>query len=122
MLTRLVRQVFPVAPGGAGRIAAAIFSLALVFMPAVPAPAQAADTVVGGCLWSWGAYMCTERWSNGASNGRERPAADPRDAAESAERERKWAARCKPEIRQDRFGVSRYRYAAPGCEFGKSED
>jgi Domain of unknown function (DUF6894) len=40
----------------------------------------------------------------------------------STERERDWIARCRPVIRQDRYGVGRYHYSAPGCEFGKSGD
>ena len=53
------------------------------------------------------------------------PAAAPRDAraqAEAGERERKWRERCRPVIRQDADGLSRYHYAKPGCEFGKFED
>jgi hypothetical protein len=30
----------------------------------------------------------------------------------------KWEERCRPTIAQDRYGVPRYQYAAPGCEFG----
>ena len=53
------------------------------------------------------------------------PAAAPRDtraAAEAGERERRWRERCRPVIRQDADGISRYHYAKPGCEFGKFED
>jgi hypothetical protein len=42
--------------------------------------------------------------------------------AGSADRERNWIARCRPIIRQDPYGVGRYHYVAPGCEFGKSDD
>jgi hypothetical protein len=44
-----------------------------------------------------------------------------KDIADTATRERLWEARCKPVIRQDQYGVRRYRYAAPGCEYGKYE-
>ena len=53
------------------------------------------------------------------------PAAAPRDAraqAEAGERERKWRERCRPVVRQDAHGISRYHYSKPGCEFGKFED
>ena len=35
---------------------------------------------------------------------------------------RKWLERCNPIVERDRYGVGRLRYAAPGCEFGVSED
>jgi len=40
-----------------------------------------------------------------------------RAAAEA--RDRRWVQRCRPSIRQDRYGMPRYVYAAPGCEFGR---
>lgn len=33
-----------------------------------------------------------------------------------------WEERCKPVIKKDRYGVRRYSYAKPGCEFGAGED
>ena len=39
-----------------------------------------------------------------------------RTAAEA--RDRRWVTRCRPTIRQDRYGMPRYSYAAPGCEYG----
>ena len=47
---------------------------------------------------------------------------DPQEEAESAERERQWEARCRPVVKQDQYGVSRYQYAAPGCEFGRFQE
>jgi hypothetical protein len=44
-----------------------------------------------------------------------------REIAEAAERERLWQARCRPVIRQDHYGVRRYHYAVPDCEYGKYE-
>src|SRR5262249_27335857 len=40
---------------------------------------------------------------------------------EAENRERLGRARCKPAMKMDRYGVDRYSYAAPGCEFGKYE-
>jgi hypothetical protein len=37
-------------------------------------------------------------------------------------RDRKWLERCNPIVERDRYGVGCLRYAAPGCEFGVSED
>jgi hypothetical protein len=43
------------------------------------------------------------------------------EIAESAARDRLWQARCRPVIHQDIYGVKRYIYSAPGCEYGKYE-
>jgi len=40
---------------------------------------------------------------------------------ETAEHERLWRARCHPVVKQDRYGVDRYVYAAPGCGYGRYE-
>jgi hypothetical protein len=48
------------------------------------------------------------------------PPAGP-EQREAAEHERLWRARCHPAVKQDRYGVSRYVYAAPGCDYGKYE-
>lgn len=47
----------------------------------------------------------------------------PRDAAEQAranQEDQRWVEHCQPTIHQDRYGVARYHYARPGCEFGVS--
>jgi hypothetical protein len=43
--------------------------------------------------------------------------AEEQEAAD--EREAAWVARCHPTTAPDKFGVERYRYSAPGCEFGR---
>jgi hypothetical protein len=49
------------------------------------------------------------------------PPASEAEAREVERTDRLWRAHCHPAIRQDRYGVNRYVYAAPGCEFGKYE-
>jgi hypothetical protein len=83
-----------------------------------------ADTLaVGGCVGGQGAVNCVVRVG---------PAGDPyvrtvpQPVGEEAkgqlsERDRRWMDRCRPVITQDRYGVPRYHYAAPGCEFGVIE-
>ena len=44
------------------------------------------------------------------------------EKAAQAERDHRWVARCHPIIVQDGYGVPRYRYGAPGCEFGVNKD
>lgn len=83
------------------------------------------DTVVGSCVYAYGVANCVrqyrfgDRGTNGVQNLKE-PSEE--QAAESRERERLWLARCRPALRQDVFGVSRYHYAARGCEYGKFDD
>lgn len=83
------------------------------------------DTVVGSCVFSGGLGHCVRQYrygdvgATGIKTSRE---LSPEDAAENRERERKWVERCKPVVRQDAYGVSRYVYAARGCEYGRIED
>ena len=44
------------------------------------------------------------------------------DKAQAATRERRWLIHCHPVIAHDAYGVARYRYAAPGCEYGIGGD
>ncbi len=82
--------------------------------------AYADGIAVGGCVGSQGSLSCVARWGE-AGDPYVRKVPEPADEVErarSAEREHKWQERCRPTIAQDRFGVPRYQYAAPGCEFG----
>ena len=66
---------------------------------------------------------CVARWGE-AGDPYVRLVPSPADDAErahAAERDHKWEQRCRPAIAQDRYGVPRYQYAAPGCEFGVIE-
>jgi hypothetical protein len=47
------------------------------------------------------------------------PALTDEDVAGAEARDRRWVERCSPLIRQDHFGMPRYSYSAPGCEFGR---
>jgi hypothetical protein len=64
-------------------------------------------------------YMCnaghcfTNTWKKGTATGRRE---SEQDAANRVERERAWNERCKPEKYVDDEGLSRYRYAAEGCD------
>lgn len=80
----------------------------------------AAEIETSGCTGSYGAFSCTTLW--GVANDphiRAVPvASSPHEKAAIADRDRKSVARCHAVIKQDRYSVSRYHYAAPGCEFG----
>ena len=78
---------------------------------------------VGGCIGSRVSVNCAVRWGE-AGDPYVRLVPQPTDEVEkahAAERDRKWEGRCRPLIAQDRYGVPRYQYAAPGCEFGVIE-
>jgi hypothetical protein len=100
--------------------AAAALSLTIL---GVAAPANAGGLVSGGCIGSWRSFSCVTRWGP-AGNPFVRSVPqflDESDQARAMERDRKWADRCRPVIRQDSYGVARYVYAAPACEFGVGE-
>ncbi len=76
------------------------------------------------CVGTWKGFNCVTRGG---------PAGDPyvrlvpeplgeADKARVLARDRKWLARCRPVVEHDRYGVARYYYFAPGCEFGVGED
>jgi hypothetical protein len=77
---------------------------------------------VGGCVGSRHSITCVTRWgSYGDPYVRLVPAQTEAEKTLSADREHKWKARCRPAVLQDAYGVPRYEYAAPGCEFGVIE-
>ena len=100
--------------------AGAAFALSVLVSAAAPSQARAQELESGGCVGGVYAYNCVNRWGP-AGDPFIRIVPPPADAAERAianERERRWADRCRPVIKQDRYGVGRYHYAMPGCEFG----
>jgi hypothetical protein len=85
--------------------------------------AQAQEVVIGGCVGGSHAVNCTAIWASaGDPFIRHVPQpTDPEENARARERIRRWADRCRPSISQDRYGVPRYYYTLPGCEFGNGE-
>ena len=89
---------------------------------AVPAAADYMGST--NCVGARGMSSCITKWGEGGDpHIIEVPQPLSEDErASAAARDRKWVARCKPVIHQDRYGVPRYYYAAPGCEFGRTSD
>jgi hypothetical protein len=112
------RAKSPSASWPTGRIAAAFTLLAITFTAAY------ADTLgVGGCVGARGSINCVVRVGP-AGDTYIRLVPQPETEAEkahAAERDHRWLERCRPIVAQDRFGVPRYHYSAPGCEFGVIE-
>lgn len=103
-------------------------ALAILTLTAInhPAPAQrVTDTVVGSCVYAGGAAHCVRQYRYGdAGNSGITSMKEPseEELAEARERDRQWVSRCRPVLRQDAYGVSRYVYAARGCEYGRYQD
>lgn len=98
-------------------------ALAMLAMTSLNAPARADGVRTKSCIGSRWSYSCVSNWRKDAGDPHAAtvPETDADDLAASKERDRRWVARCRPVLRQDEFGVQRYHYAAPGCEFGKYE-
>ncbi len=86
-------------------------------------PAHAGGSITGGCLGGWSDVNCGMQWGPEV-NPFVRIVPQPFGEAEQSraiERDHRWLARCRPVVAPDRYGVPRYHYAAPGCEFGVGE-
>jgi hypothetical protein len=116
----MLTKMFSAMPSASRLLMGGVAALALLGAPATFDRAYAGGVETFNCVGYYGSVSCVRRWDWGAEP-RERPLTE-QEEAESAERHRKWVARCRPVIRQDQFGVGRYYYAAPGCEFGKFQD
>ena len=103
-------------------LAAAVLVLPLL-ASAAARPAEAEGVRVNGCVGTWHASGCTTVWAPlGGTYIRKVPQpVSAEERARAAEEDRRWVARCRPTLRQDRYGVARYQYARPGCEFGVGE-
>jgi hypothetical protein len=117
MLNRLLAM-----PASWRPILGPIMVLALLGASGPLTPADAGGIGVTSCVGSFYDFSCVERWSEEKDDRSTPRFRDPEDAAKSAERERLWTARCRPVLKQDRYGVERYHYAAPGCEYGRFQD
>jgi hypothetical protein len=104
--------------------AVAQLGVAAILLPASLTPVEAGEVAVTSCVGGHTSDNCVWRWAP-AVDPYVRDIPEPSDPAEKAHREardHKWLARCRPVIEPDRLGVRRYRYSAPGCEFGVTED
>jgi hypothetical protein len=95
-------------------------TLAVLAMPSTFGAAYGGAIESTSCVGRYDAFSCSTVWGQ-AGDPYIRTMPGPRSAQEEAEfveRDHKWIERCHPVIKQDRYGVSRYHYAASGCEFG----
>jgi hypothetical protein len=105
----------------ASRSAAGIGAAVLLSMTAFVS-ARADTLIVGGCTWAHGSANCVmHKGVAGDPYVRQVPQLTEAEKARAAERDHKWIDRCRPVIQQDVYGVPRYHYSAPGCEYGVIE-
>jgi hypothetical protein len=85
-------------------------------------PPRYTDTETSSCIYSYGLVSCVQQYRYGdrGSNGiiQVKPPSEA-GLAEARERDTHCRSRCQPQLRPDRYGVGRYVYAAPGCEYGR---
>ena len=87
-------------------------------------PAGASGLGWGDCSFGRGYASCSGGYRSGFINPYVIHVPQPTsedDKADAKERDRLWRDRCRPVVKQDAHGISRYSYAAPGCEYGKYE-
>ncbi len=103
--------------------AASIGAATLVLLAATTA-ADAGEITDWSCVGGFGSFNCVTRSGPGGDpHVTQLPGAlSPPEQARAAERERRWVARCRPTVAYDHYGVARYHYSAPGCEFGLGEE
>jgi hypothetical protein len=98
--------------------ALALLALSMTSAPALSAPD---GVVTWNCYGAYNVRSCVATFRRGRFNphviNAPGQSAEEREAAEA--RDRHWVERCQPVIRQDRYGMPRYSYAAPGCELGR---
>ena len=108
---------------GAQAIGAA-FAVAVLTLFVGLTSASAQEVESGGCTLTRHSFNCTSHIGP-AGNPFVRvvpPPVDEAAAKRSQERERRWVDRCRPTVTPDGYGVTRYTYALPGCEFGVGEN
>ena len=98
--------------------------LALALVASSHSASNADWTTTVSCVGGWATRNCVinEREFPRDPHVRQvRGSESEEEKQQSAARDRKWLAFCRPAVVVDQYGVSRYRYAQPGCEFGRSE-
>jgi hypothetical protein len=104
---------------------ALVAAVAAMLSSAQPGLAEAGQH---NCVHARGIWSCSDTWNPEEKGGGfpkvihpPAPSGD-RETAEADEHYRKWLDRCRPVVKDDKYGVGRYTYAAAGCEFGRIRD
>ena len=96
-------------------------AVALLMSSATCSAAPAAGIDNTNCVEGYRNFSCITSWRRRPINPHIRRV--PQSGSEeetlvNRQRDERWQARCRPVVTQDQYGVSRYRYAARGCDFG----
>ena len=88
-------------------------------------PGQAGQASVT-CFQYAGIVSCSGEWGEARGSFPKiihvpEPKGD-KETAEAEQEYRQWLERCRPVLRENRYGVGEYHYAKPGCEFGKTQN
>jgi hypothetical protein len=101
----------------------AALALPVLSMMSAPARSEPGEGVhIFNCYGTRNTESCISTFHSGRLNPHviTVPAPTSADEVAAAEaRDRRWTEVCRPVIRQDRYGMPRYSYAAPGCEYGR---
>ena len=103
---------------------AGLGALAALMLTVTVAPAQTDGVRNTNCVgggW-WFSFSCVTVRRKGVVNPHVIHIPGPISEQQNVEfqqRDKLWQARCRPVVKQDDYGVPRYVYAAPGCEFGR---
>lgn len=99
---------------------ASIAACALLALSMTSAPAQSEGVFSRDCYGFYPMRSCLEIYRTGRVNPN--VIAVPQtmeDRAAAENRDKRWAAHCRPTARYDLYGMLRYNFAAAGCEFGR---
>ena len=95
--------------------------VAAAALSAVTLTSAYAGGVIGlSCVGGKGAFSCAAQYAT-AGDPYVRGVPDALGEAEKAQaaaRDRRWQSRCHPVVEHDSYGVGRYQYSSPGCEYG----
>jgi hypothetical protein len=100
------------------RIVLAAVAASVVVVGALATPVQAQQTTTQTCKRNFvgGGETCTTTVQNGTGQAPQK--ITRQEAIDETARIAKWEEVCKPRISRDRYGVARYSYAQPDCEYG----
>lgn len=102
----------------------ALFGAAIALSAMTLTSAYAAGAGGLNCIRGAGSFNCVLQWGT-AGDAHVRVVPEPVGEAEkslAAARDQRWQTHCRPVIERDAYGVARYQYAAPGCEYGIGAD
>ena len=101
---------------------AGFFALASFALSSAPSAAEPGRVITDNCTFTRGSQSCVtifHKLNPTPHIVQVRQPISDQESAEHQARDKRWQDRCKPATKQDHFGVERYVYTAPGCEFGK---